>query len=54
MPDIEINDRSRMGTYTTSARSSMTMRPAGAPPMVMSKNTCGFPIMKREKEQGVG
>ena len=30
---------------TTSAKSSMTMRPAGAPPMVTSKKTLGLDIL---------
>ena len=53
-----INDRNEPGTYTTSARSSMVMRPARASPMVMSKNTFGFPILAgggvRNKKSGAG
>lgn len=32
---------------TTSASNSMTILPAGCPPMEMSKKTCGFPIFLR-------
>jgi len=42
-----INNMNEPGTYTTSARSSMIMRPAGAPPIVMSKNTFGLPILAK-------
>lgn len=32
----------------------MTIRPAGAPPMVMSKNTCGLAMVTKAKEERVG
>ena len=38
---------------TTSARSVISMRPAGAPPMVMSKNTMGLDIFVVQRPVGM-
>ena len=37
---------------TTSARSVISMRPAGWPPIVMSKYTTGFDLRARARGQG--